>query len=484
MPRDGPMGDAGAAIRDRLGVYALGCQREVESMSALVAPEEVDAVGVGAWRNHQWLVIATQDGLLLGRRPRYGRARDERLRWGKLTDARTSSARLYLAFGKSADELSVLGPADEFARFLASARRQSAVDALAADPLVDAEQRPSASESTVSICDGCETEVFGQRWCPGCGVELIGAALPAPAPPPPEPGSRPVARVPPALPSQRWVLSAPESYVLRFAGLGLDERRLGAAAFKLAVIEVIARRGLRLQGASIERRWLPGWRREWMLADGPQMASIREPALVSVTGLYRDLLDRRGRVGIALDRSGDIEGVVLSDFVAHSTSWGRGHRGYLTEVAASLRDRGLLAESMTTRTAAGDRAERELDWWMEVAKGPFRRWSSDLEWASAFVLGAGAAVLLVSEARPLLARMGHVLTPLPADQGFAIMAGLGAGDDGGFLGVAADPAIDLAGLLDAVGSLGGLDVSFDIIDAGFAAGGGDGGGGGGDGGGG
>ena len=49
------------------------------------------------------------------------------------------------------------------------------------------------------------------------------------------------------LPTDRWELSAPESYLLRYAGGG----RKGIGAFALALKELVARDALRTEGARV-----------------------------------------------------------------------------------------------------------------------------------------------------------------------------------------------------------------------------------------
>src|SRR3712207_9280558 len=65
----------------------------------------------------------------------------------------------------------------------------------------------------------------------------------------------------------RWALTAPESYLLRYAAL----KPSPVEAFKLALKQLVASDALRLEGAALPRRGLPGSRREWLIADGPRI---------------------------------------------------------------------------------------------------------------------------------------------------------------------------------------------------------------------
>ena len=55
--------------------------------------------------------------------------------------------------------------------------------------------------------------------------------------------------------------------------------------------------GLTLKGAWVRRRWAPGRRPMWLLGDGPQKASVDEPALVPIIELHDRMLERRQTSG-------------------------------------------------------------------------------------------------------------------------------------------------------------------------------------------
>src|SRR6476659_600683 len=95
-------------------------------------------------------------------------------------------------------------------------------------------------------CQECGFVVQGTSVCPVCGAALPAVIL----------DSRPF-DAPPRLPAQRWELTAPESYLLRY-GPGRDVRPV--SAFKLALMDLIARGALTLKGALVRRRWAPGTR--------------------------------------------------------------------------------------------------------------------------------------------------------------------------------------------------------------------------------
>src|SRR5215210_1701595 len=90
-------------------------------------------------------------------------------------------------------------------------------------------------------------------------------------------GATPVTLRGPPLPYERWELTAPESYLLRY---GLGRNVPAVCAFKLALMDLVARRALSLKGAWVRRRWAPGRRPVWLLADGPMKGSVEAPALV------------------------------------------------------------------------------------------------------------------------------------------------------------------------------------------------------------
>lgn len=205
------------------------------------------------------------------------------------------------------------------------------------------------------------------------------------------------------LPSERWELTAPESYLLRYAGT----RPSAVEVFKIALKELVARDVLRLQSARLSRRWGLGTRREWLLTDGPRMDSVTEAALAPILSLYVGLRDRRARLGILASAPDvPVSGVLPADL----------HR-------------------------------------------------------------AGAAVLLISDAYPALARLGQTIRAASLDdQPYAFAVGPPRDDRGLELSAqVGDLAFD---------AFDGIDAAFATIDTsigGFSGdgGGGDGGGGGG-----
>ena len=125
MRRAGSTGDVGDEVRDRLGVYRVGERRAIAAVVELLAEEQLEAVGAGMWEWRGWVVVATDGGLRLVRRPRvFGRARDERFDWADLTAvrSRTAGTGLTFTFGDREIALSGLGPPAEFARLLDAAR--------------------------------------------------------------------------------------------------------------------------------------------------------------------------------------------------------------------------------------------------------------------------------------------------------------------------------------------------------------------------
>jgi hypothetical protein len=260
-------------------------------------------------------------------------------------------------------------------------------------------------------------------------------------------------------------LTAPESYLLRYGDC--DPRP--ARVFELAVKELIVRGALRLEGARVRRRLLPGERRVWLLMAGPAMNKVTEPVLEPVARNVQELLEKRPRRGIALTSGVAVEGLLVQD-VARSIGK-RGFDQYVHRyVAAGLQQRGLYS-GIRRRTKAGREADAELDQWLAIAKRTFPAWARlpDQSRALAFAEAAGASVLLVGEAYPALAalapraRIQDLADPAPAvwlDSG---------GSDGGWV-----DALGLSFLDSSLDALSQLDSLLGGIDGG--AGGGDGGG--------
>ena len=238
-------------------------------------------------------------------------------------------------------------------------------------------------------CVGCDIAVVGLRTCPGCGAALDLQDMPGPQLP------------------QRWELTAPESYLLRYVDCGATN----AGAFKLALIELLQREALVLDGALIRRRWGPGSRSVWLLSDGPRLPSVDEPALVPVLRLYTRLRERRP----------EVEGVLVTDLVKAGARGRAGFRDYLSgAVASSLQGRGHLSAARE-RTPAGDQAEQRLDEWLQIGKHTFPRWSHHASWRRAYLQGAGAAVLLLGSSHPAFMQIAGISTP--TDQVYAVARG-------------------------------------------------------------
>jgi hypothetical protein len=305
------------------------------------------------------------------------------------------------------------------------------------------------AKELIMRCAGCGVELVGYSACLGCGT--------------PAPAAAALADNGPKLPSEPWTLTAPESYALRY-GITGQSTRLGA--FKVALTELIARRALILQAAYIRRFLAPGARGAWLLSDGPRIAAISQPALTPVLDAYRSA--RRGRPRRALTRAGEpVQGVLIADLMRSATNRRGGLRGYVRrDLADQLRRRGLI-NGDGTLTAAGRHADRELERWIEFGRVRFaNRAARDETWARRYLAGAGAAVLLVTDSNPAVARLAASTTAGPtADQAYG--AAVGPQDD------QAVGALDLPGALDLSalggGALSGVDVSSAAIDATFAS---------------
>jgi hypothetical protein len=290
-------------------------------------------------------------------------------------------------------------------------------------------------------CHECGGEALGHSACPGCGATL------------------PVTVRGPRLPDEPWPLTAPESYVLRY---GLGNHAHALAGFKLALIELVARRALTLRGAWIRRRWAPGRSPTFLLCDGPENTAAEERSLRPVVALHANLVERRPSLGVPFeDAEAELRGVSLTKFVSVAARRHGGYRGYLErDVASSLRQRALLS-AVNGRTAAGDRAREQLDAWLDVTRSGLFGWSHDQTWLRAYLGGAGAAVFLAAFATPGLPVLKHI--------GSAVATC--ATPDWTYSPAEWDAnGIDFAGLAD---SLAG---AFSAIDAGFIDAGGGGGG--------
>ena len=111
-----------AALKQRLGRNAIGVTRDVEAAAELAAGEAIKAVAVAIWQRRGWILLATDAGLRLARRPRLGRTRRMTFEWADLTSLSSGPQRVALAFGDAEASLAAVGPHDEFVRLIETAR--------------------------------------------------------------------------------------------------------------------------------------------------------------------------------------------------------------------------------------------------------------------------------------------------------------------------------------------------------------------------
>ena len=270
-----------------------------------------------------------------------------------------------------------------------------------------------------------------------------------------------------------WPLTAPESYLLRYSEYGVH----ADVVFNLAVKELIARRALRLEGARIPRRRVPGRRMVWMLAEGPRLEAIDEPALLPVVELYRDVCARRGyALTHPSEPDREVDAVTLADLAREGLRRFRGFGRYVDAVSTALQDRGLWREPGSP-TKRGRAADRRLDRLLDLARHQLPEWEQlgHRDRAFAFTRSAGAALLLNPGTYPIIARLSqHVPAAHVDNQGFAVVAGgADASDNAPVVGDLATDTFDGFLAIDTIdGVVTTLDLDF--------AGGGDVGGGGGD----
>ena len=475
-------------MRDRLGIHRFGRRGEIDALARAVAGEGLKAVGLARWRRRRWLVVATDGGLRLARRPRFGRARDERFEWADLTALSAGNPRGELTYGDRVVRLSLL-PVVEHARLLDTARQRLRGVALAATTeglreLARRELGRRARLAFADVIDGVPDHLeAGERvervalatldfsgllavtdrrvvlfensprgpervwWLARAEIrgvtivkrglrleldadtvvltgiapqdallELVSDLRAATSDAPADSGLDavpersgwvvPAARLrEPALPSLAWELTAPESFVLRYARTDPSF----VIVFKLAVTELVARDALRLEGVRLARGWRPGPRRVWLLSDGPRIATVDEPALIAPLTFYQHVRARRARSGSrATDATVAIEGVLATHLNPLRPEARRTLVDYVADdVMRSLRRRGLLTGD-GTYTDAGRRADEALDTWMALAAQRLPDWAASRRPALAitYLRAAGAAVLLVPDARPTLDLLG------------------------------------------------------------------------------
>lgn len=126
MRRDASAGRTVDEIRDRLGKYRIGTGRGIEAAAGLVEGERLDAAGSAIWRRRGWIIVASESGVWVVRRPRvFGRAHHEHFDWADLTSVESALERIELTFGERALRCPVLPPGERI-RLLEAARRHLA----------------------------------------------------------------------------------------------------------------------------------------------------------------------------------------------------------------------------------------------------------------------------------------------------------------------------------------------------------------------
>ena len=116
-------------------------------------------------------------------------------------------------------------------------------------------------------------------------------------------------------PPRSWELTAPESFVLRYA----PTTRVGAEAFKLALQELVVRGALRLRPVRVPRVLGLGGRNRWLITEGPMFGGCTESALVPVLEVYRSTPHRRLQVAAASGAEAECEGIFMAVSYTHLT---------------------------------------------------------------------------------------------------------------------------------------------------------------------
>ena len=164
------------ALRQRLGRHAITASRDVKAVAELAAGEQLRAVVVAVWQRRAWVVVATDTGLRLARRPRiFGRGRAYAFQWRDLTEATSGSARFMMRFGEQEVSLVAAGPHDEFVRLIETARAHHEGDR---KPFV-AEIRELATRKLGRVVAfGWEAAIEGlpDRLAPGERIDRVAAA--------------------------------------------------------------------------------------------------------------------------------------------------------------------------------------------------------------------------------------------------------------------------------------------------------------------
>lgn len=166
------------ALSRRLGAHAIGASRDVRAVAELAAAEELMAVVIALWRRRGWVVVATDLGLRLARRPRVlGRARECSFDWGDLIAVRSGPQRVVMSFAGRDVSLRAASPHDEFVRLIETARAHEGGDR---KPSVDEIREMAKTKLGRLMAFGFEAAIDGlpDRLAPGESVQrLAGATL-------------------------------------------------------------------------------------------------------------------------------------------------------------------------------------------------------------------------------------------------------------------------------------------------------------------
>ena len=173
---DAPIVVSSDTLGQRLGRYALGASRDVEAVGDLAAGEQLDAAAIAVWRRRGWVVVATDAGLRLARRPRFfGRAQALKLEWRALRAISSGPQRVLMRFEGQEVSLTAVTPHHEFVRLIEAARAH-----------IGGDRKPSVSEIRELartklgrlLAFGMEAalESLPDRLAPGERVERLAAA--------------------------------------------------------------------------------------------------------------------------------------------------------------------------------------------------------------------------------------------------------------------------------------------------------------------
>jgi len=288
-------------------------------------------------------------------------------------------------------------------------------------------------------------------------------------------------------PSSPWECAAPESYVLLHF-----QKYQANKALKLGVLELIARKKFTLVDVA-RRTALSRRKRDSLLTSGTDnarlthtpltLASLRDvfTALPSKTFERWDqtppqeafgVLVSEFATGVVKQLGGSVDGYV--DKVVRPTLV---ERGWV--LRESYRVLGVIPAKRWALTTAGVAAQGDLLWRIQYGNRELGKLvDDDPARAVAFLGLAGAAVLLMDDARPHLQRLRERLEAGAQPPSLADTTSMGIMDGGG-AGAVDLGGLDGAGGLD-LGALDAVDAAFSGIDAGVdaGAGGGDGGSGG------